>query len=706
MKTIVTTKYQCEVCKRKWSDAATALACEHSGPPRLQVGDVVLWRGARDYDPQTVVYDIVAEVSVEYPFNTPGHEPYYRLSKQAGFDEREITDPRTGYVNIEHRLGRSGHLSDRVEQAMNAGEIESVKPVVDFLRRAGVAVQERASVLYKELRELEYGLTWSSLGTSFLKVYLPADQAAALAFLSADPTDAECLGYVGRRKFVKDKGYQPAEHLGGAFDYNHFTHGWGALVNYDLGAAFNLLAFSDEAGIVQRVRAYRAAVLAGEAPAPLALGQLFPLRKDIAGRWPAEVLAWAKAQGVTGGGATKLHRAHEAACRRPDTINPREFVDTQKVEKVMVKTMELWPGKRVIAVLAGKGGVGKSTVAVEIARALARSGRKVLAFDTDFYGPSFPALLPVEESRYRTEAGRILPHPIEPNLEAFSMGWLLGQDEPLDWRGVYLEPTFHMLASALKTDAEIVVLDMPPGTGDAVQMVTTLVPQVLFAFVAQAGPVALADVRRAISMLSSQERQRVAGIVENMAYLETAGGERVRLFGAETDVPQVAGEFSLRFLGSIPMTPSAEKRAEAVQALLLTPILDVLAGKRFQDVQNAPALIEAALDAYLARLAEQNSVGFRQVFPISSLVSFLHYPIVARGGNPDDPQYRAPLAAALERLLAHERVAANREPSVPGPHNGAWWAEFEPAQAVSAEDDEEDAEPVESAGDEEEEDEE
>ncbi len=186
--------------------------------------------------------------------------------------------------------------------------------------------------------------------------------------------------------------------------------------------------------------------------------------------------------------------------------------------------------KNVIPVISGKGGVGKSTVAVNLAVALANTGAKVARIDSDFYGPSIPTLFGGGEVKADHEE-RLIP-PVKFGVKYISLGFFLRHpDDAIVWRG----PMFNKALNQMFTDVnwgevDYCIVDMPPGTGDAQISLSQLVKIIGAVVVTTPQEVALADVRKAINMLSKVNVD-VLGIVENMAGFKTPSGEVVEIFG-------------------------------------------------------------------------------------------------------------------------------------------------------------------------------
>jgi ATP-binding protein involved in chromosome partitioning len=213
------------------------------------------------------------------------------------------------------------------------------------------------------------------------------------------------------------------------------------------------------------------------------------------------------------------------------------------------------PGVRnTIAVASGKGGVGKSTVAVNLAVALHLSGAQVGLMDADVYGPSLPLLTGVS-ARPHSENKRIFPNEGH-GLKLMSMGFFLGKDSPVIWRG----PMVHGLVRQFLTDVEwgeldYLVVDMPPGTGDAALTLTQMAPLSGALIVTTANDLSLIDARKGLSMFRKVSVP-VLGIVENMSYFTPPDlpDRRYRIFG-EGGGRRVAQELGLELLAELPIDP-------------------------------------------------------------------------------------------------------------------------------------------------------
>jgi len=219
--------------------------------------------------------------------------------------------------------------------------------------------------------------------------------------------------------------------------------------------------------------------------------------------------------------------------------------------------------KNVVSVASGKGGVGKSTVAVNLAVSLARRGKKVALIDVDLYGPSVPTLMGGGEIRMDHEH-KIIP-PEKFGVKYISIGFFLpSADTPVIWRG----PMFTKAITQLFNDVswgqvDICVLDMPPGTGDAHITLSQMPDLDLVGSIVVTTPqeVALVDVRKAIKMFEKVGIP-ILGIVENMSGFKLSTGETVYPFG-QGGGKSVADQYGLEFLGSIPLDNSIREGGDS-----------------------------------------------------------------------------------------------------------------------------------------------
>ena len=211
------------------------------------------------------------------------------------------------------------------------------------------------------------------------------------------------------------------------------------------------------------------------------------------------------------------------------------------------------PGVRnIIAVSSGKGGVGKSTVAVNLAVALAQDGARVGLLDADVYGPNVPLMLGVAQARPEISGNKLLPIRAH-GVRLMSMAVLKPGDEPMIVRGPILHGLVRQfLQDVLWGELDYLVVDMPPGTGDVQLSLAQLVPVQGAVLVTTPQEVALADVRRALRMFETVAVP-VLGVVENMSYFVAPDtGARYNIFG-EGGGQRLADEYGVPFLGAIPL---------------------------------------------------------------------------------------------------------------------------------------------------------
>lgn len=227
------------------------------------------------------------------------------------------------------------------------------------------------------------------------------------------------------------------------------------------------------------------------------------------------------------------------------------------------------PGvKKLIAVSSGKGGVGKSTVAVNLACTAVQSGRKVGLLDADIYGPSLPILLGVKQKPQAGDNGLL---PVEKyGLKTMSIGYLIENDQPLIWRGPILHKALEqLLGDTLWGDLDLLFLDLPPGTGD-VQL--TLAQKFLMdgaLVVTTPQDIALSDVRRGAAMFQ-KVHVPVLGIIENMSYYRCPQcGHVAHLFG-EGGGRREAEQLEIPLLGSLPLDLRTREQSDVGYPIVLS----------------------------------------------------------------------------------------------------------------------------------------
>lgn len=210
------------------------------------------------------------------------------------------------------------------------------------------------------------------------------------------------------------------------------------------------------------------------------------------------------------------------------------------------------PGiKHVVAIASGKGGVGKSTVSVNLACALTRLGEKVGLLDCDIYGPSIPLMMGIHQKPTISEEEKMVP-PANHGVKLMSIGLLLEDDQPVIWRGPMIMKTIQQFFSAVEWgELDYLLVDLPPGTGDAQLTLCQTVPLEGGVIVTTPQEASLGVVRKGIAMFQ-KVNVPILGIVENMSYFTTPNGERVEIFGHGGGHKEAERQ-NVTFLGEIPL---------------------------------------------------------------------------------------------------------------------------------------------------------
>jgi len=277
------------------------------------------------------------------------------------------------------------------------------------------------------------------------------------------------------------------------------------------------------------------------------------------------------------------------------TANTRRAVSAVKEKLVL-------PGVRnMLAVASGKGGVGKSTTALNLALSMKQSGARVGLLDADVYGPSLPLLTGVHGRPQTTANQRIIP--LEGyGLKLMSMGFFLTDDSPVIWRG----PMVHGLIKQFLTDVawgelDYLVIDLPPGTGDAALTLTQLAPLSGAVIVTTANDLSIIDARKGLQMFNKVSVP-VLGIVENMSYFTPPElpDKRYYLFGRDGG-KRVAEELSVDFLGEVPIDPRMADYGDRGEPIVAVAP-DSASGAAFRDISGLVVrkLAKLAMDAPMA----------------------------------------------------------------------------------------------------------
>ena len=250
--------------------------------------------------------------------------------------------------------------------------------------------------------------------------------------------------------------------------------------------------------------------------------------------------------------------------------------------------------KNIIAVSSGKGGVGKSTVAVNLAVALAQVGAKVGLIDADIYGPNAPTMLGLESANVVVQQGaqgEVLEPAFNHGVKMVSMGFLIDRDQPVIWRGPMLNGVIRQfLYQVTWGELDYLVVDLPPGTGDAQLTLAQAVPMAGAVIVTTPQNVALSDARRGLKMFQ-QLNVPVIGIVENMSYFipPDMPDKQYDIFGSGGG-EKAAAELGVPLIGCVPLEmdvreggdrglPIVVKHPESASAKALVDIAKSVAGK-------------------------------------------------------------------------------------------------------------------------------
>jgi len=221
------------------------------------------------------------------------------------------------------------------------------------------------------------------------------------------------------------------------------------------------------------------------------------------------------------------------------------------------------PGiKNVIAVASGKGGVGKSTVAVNLALALAADGAQVGILDADIYGPSQPRMLGLA-GRPSSKDGKHIEPMIGHGVKCMSIGFLVDAEQPMVWRGpMVTQALVQLIRDTLWGELDYLIVDMPPGTGDIQLTLSQQVPVSGAVIVTTPQEIALLDARKGLKMFQKVE-VAILGVVENMStHVCSHCGHEEHIFGSGGG-EQLAAQYQVPFLGSLPLDLSIREQTDA-----------------------------------------------------------------------------------------------------------------------------------------------
>ena len=240
--------------------------------------------------------------------------------------------------------------------------------------------------------------------------------------------------------------------------------------------------------------------------------------------------------------------------------------------------------KAIVAVASGKGGVGKSTVAVNLALALAKLGRRVGLLDADIYGPSIPRMMGITGKPDSRDGKKLIPME-NYGIKTMSIGFLVAEDTPMIWRGPMVQSALTQMMNDVEWgELDVLIVDMPPGTGDAQLTMAQRVPLTGAVVVSTPQEIALIDARKGFAMFE-KTHVPVFGIVENMAYFVSPGsGEKSYIFG-EGGARRMAEKLGCDFLGEVPLHMTIREKSDNGEPVVATapesaeakPFLDIAA---------------------------------------------------------------------------------------------------------------------------------
>jgi len=262
------------------------------------------------------------------------------------------------------------------------------------------------------------------------------------------------------------------------------------------------------------------------------------------------------------------------------------------------------PVKNAIAVASGKGGVGKSTVAVNLAVSLAKSGARVGLLDADIYGPNIPTMMGVD--RLPPAAENKLKPAEAYGVQLMSIGFLVKRDQPILWRGPMLHSAIRQFLTDVAWDElDYLVIDLPPGTGDAQLSLAQSLPLSGGLIVTLPQQVSLDDALRGLEMFR-QLNVPILGVVENMSYLDLPDGTRMDVFGTGGG-EKLAQQTQVPFIGAIPMDPNVRISGDSGKPIVISDpespvakVLEAIAG-------------EVAAKVSIAALSQDNVVPIDMV---------------------------------------------------------------------------------------------
>ena len=303
-----------------------------------------------------------------------------------------------------------------------------------------------------------------------------------------------------------------------------------------------------------------------------------------------------------------LRKSLIAAARTvPGVQNVSVNLSTKIVAHAVQRGVQLLPSvKNIVAVASGKGGVGKSTTAVNLALALAAEGATVGILDADIYGPSQPTMMGIE-GRPDSIDGKTMTPMENYGVQVMSIGFLVEADNPMIWRGPMATQALEQLLRQTNwAELDYLIVDMPPGTGDIQLTLSQKVPLTGAVIVTTPQDIALMDAKRGLKMFE-KVGVPILGIVENMAvHVCSNCGHAEHVFGADGG-KKMAAEFGVDYLGALPLTMSIREQADSGRPTVVS------------DPDGEIAAIYKAVARQMAVKIAQRAKDFSSKFPTISI---------------------------------------------------------------------------------------